>query len=220
VNIARLWLAVTVLVASSALPIEVVPLSGLDDQRAFRSWFTFLAEVQAYATPAPEINDCGALVRYAYREALRKHDARWATEIALPLVPSLPDVRVSRYPARFRVSPREWAEFADAKTLQRWNAFPVTRDVGRAQPGDLLFYRQLSQRMPFHVMIYVGRSQIEPGATRWIVYHTGPSQESKGEIRRVSVAELMHHPSPQWRPLEGNPNFLGVYRWNLLRSLQ
>src|SRR5690349_21968790 len=26
------------------------------------------------------------------------------------------------------------------------------------------------------------------------------------------------HPSPRWRPVAGNPNFLGVYRWNVLRG--
>jgi uncharacterized protein YfaT (DUF1175 family) len=202
------------------VPHDVPHLDGVADQRAFRSWFTFLAEVQAYAPPAAEINDCAALVRYSYREALRRHDAQWATAINLPLVPSLPDVRAAVYPARFRVSDSEWAEFADAKTLERFNAYFVTRDVARAQPGDLLFFRQLSQRMPFHVMIFIGRSQVEPGPTPWLVYHTGPSSDSKGEIRRVSVAELKRHPSPQWRPLEGNPNFLGVYRWNILRSQQ
>lgn len=205
------WLAASLL---------VVHLNGLDDQRAFRAWFTFLAEVQAYTTPAPEIDDCAALVRYSYREALRRHDSNWASGIALPLVPSLPDVRANEYPARFRISESEWAEFADAKTLHRLNTFFVTRDVNRAQSGDLLFFRQLSQRMPFHVMIFVGRSQVEPGPTPWLVYHTGPSGSSKGEIRRVSVAELMRHPSPQWRPEQGNSNFLGVYRWNILRSQQ
>lgn len=205
------WLAASLL---------VVHLNGLDDQRAFRAWFTFLAEVQAYTTPAPEINDCAALVRYSYREALRRHDSEWASAIGLPLVPSLPDVRANEYPARFRISESEWAEFADAKTLHRLNTFFVTRDVNRAQPGDLLFFRQLSQRMPFHVMIFVGRSQVEPGPTPWLVYHTGPSRSSKGEIRRVSVAELMRHPSPQWRPEQGNSNFLGVFRWNILRSQQ
>jgi len=28
----------------------------------------------------------------------------------------------------------------------------------------------------------------------------------------------MRHPSPRWRPQAGNPNFLGVYRWNILRE--
>jgi hypothetical protein len=28
----------------------------------------------------------------------------------------------------------------------------------------------------------------------------------------------MQHPDPRWRPTPSNPNFLGVYRWNILRE--
>ena len=48
------------------------------DRIAFRRWFTFLAEAQYFrgrALPA-EIDDCAALLRFAYREALRPHDCR------------------------------------------------------------------------------------------------------------------------------------------------
>ena len=56
------------------------------DRVTFRRWFTFLAEAQYFrgrALPA-EIDDCAALLRFAYREALRPHDAAWAREMALP----------------------------------------------------------------------------------------------------------------------------------------
>jgi uncharacterized protein YfaT (DUF1175 family) len=39
-----------------------------------------------------------------------------------------------------------------------------------------------------------------------------------GEMRRVRLEELLQHPSPRWRPVEGNRNFLGVYRWNILKE--
>src|SRR5262245_8662368 len=59
------------------------------DERVFRRWFSFLAEAQyfqaAESRPA-EISDCAALIRYAYREALRMHDARWAAEARLPIL--------------------------------------------------------------------------------------------------------------------------------------
>jgi len=32
----------------------------------------------------------------------------------------------------------------------------------------------------------------------------------------AAVEELLRHPSPQWRPQIGNPNFLGIFRWNIL----
>jgi uncharacterized protein YfaT (DUF1175 family) len=60
----------------------------------------------------------------------------------------------------------------------------------------------------------VTRIGAEPG----VVYHTGPDRGSAGEIRRVTLAELLDHPDARWRPISANPNFLGVYRWNILRG--
>ncbi|MGO9516998.1 MAG: DUF1175 family protein, partial [Candidatus Korobacteraceae bacterium] len=108
--------------------------------------------------------------------------------------------------------------FADAETLWRHNTFLVGRDFAGARPGDLLFFRQDGQKMPFHAMIFLGRSQIEGGDQRFVIYHTGPMGKSPGEIRRWSVAELVNYPEARWRPIASNPAFLGVYRWNILRG--
>jgi uncharacterized protein YfaT (DUF1175 family) len=216
---------------------DFLRLDDADDQRAFRRWFTFLAEMQ-YFQPAgrrpAEIADCAALIRYAYREALRGHDGNWATDAHLPLAPGIPSAAKYQYPYTplgadlFRVKPGgfqpadlsagAFTQFADAKTLQLRNTYFVTRDLARAQPGDLLFYRQDSEHMPFHSMIYVGESQIAKDAGRYLVYHTGPDAGGPGEIRRPTVDELRHFPEPDWRPLPDNPRFLGVYRWNILRG--
>jgi uncharacterized protein YfaT (DUF1175 family) len=55
-----------------------------------------------------------------------------------------------------------------------------------------------------------------------VVYHTGPTGEGrrkgKGEMRRVTLDDLLHHPDVRWRPVAENSNFLGVYRWNILRD--
>src|SRR5215467_5312248 len=51
-------------------------LDSAADRAAFRQWFSALAEYQALrpATELPaEINDCAALLRYAYRGALHAH---------------------------------------------------------------------------------------------------------------------------------------------------
>ena len=202
------------------------------DQLAFRSWFTYLAESAYFSShPPAEVNDCAALIRYSYREALRAHDAAWAANLRLVHVPPVPAIAKYSYPhtlagaGLFRVragsADRDaFAQFADAEALREFNTHFVSRDIRRARPGDLLFYRQPDQRMPYHAMIYVGTSQITGGTESWIVYHTGPDHGSAGEIRRVSVAELLRHPDPRWRPLRENPAFLGVYRWNILRGAQ
>ena len=72
--------------------------------------------------------------------------------------------------------------------------------------------------MPFHSMIYLGESAIAKDGARYVVYHTGPQGSDPGEIRRLKLPELLHFQEPQWRPVAANCNFLGVYRWNILRE--
>ncbi len=212
-------------------------LSDESDRRAFTDWFTLLAE-SVYVLPEnrrpKEVTDCAALLRFAYREALREHTGEWAAGLGLPRVSTAGSVARYDYPFtplganlfRVRAGPflaadlgdGAFAQFANARSLMRWNTFPVTRDVHRAQPGDLLFFRQLQQNMPFHAMVFLGKSRFEPSAETYVVYHTGPIDGGAGEVRRPALEELLHHPSPRWRPTPGNPNFLGVFRWKILRE--
>ncbi len=211
---------------------DFLRLTDPADQAAFRRWITLIAEYQAVRPPSavpPEIVDCASLLRYSYREALKRHDENWlmATGIDVPAAPG--EIRAWTYPhtplgtALFRVQPGPFepadlsngafAQFADAKTLVQRNAYFVSRNVRSALPGDLLFYRQFGQSSPWHSMIV-----IRSGADAEVVYDTGPDHSQPGELRRVLLSELLDHPQPQWRPLAGNPNFLGVYRWNILRG--
>lgn len=51
-----------------------------EDREAFRRWFTTIADFQAVrpASELPaEIVDCASLLRFSYREALRRHDSAW-----------------------------------------------------------------------------------------------------------------------------------------------
>jgi uncharacterized protein len=206
------------------------------DRAAFRRWFTLLAEAQydrGKSLPA-EIDDCAGLLRFAYREALREHNAAWARAMALPTPASAVDIRQYQYPytplaaALFRVrggsfvaadiADGSFAQFADVKTIWRYNTFAIGRDFSRARPGDLLFFRQDGQKMLFHAMIFLGHSQMEGDNEQYVVYHTGPIGKSPGEIRRWSVAELVNYPEARWRPVPSNPAFLGIYRWNILRG--
>lgn len=193
------------------------------DQQAFRLWFTFLAESQYHLRPdqrARDVTDCAALLRFAYRESLRKHDAGWYRSVTLPAFPSLPPIQDFPYPGTklFRTGSSEYRQFADARTLRQWNATFLSRRLQDAAPGDLLFFEQVGQKMPFHAMIYLGKSHFTAGKQPWIVYHTGPIGDQPGEVRRLSLEELLAHPQPRWRPLESNPTFLGVYRWRILSA--
>lgn len=211
---------------------DFLRLTDPADQAGFRSWFTLIADYQAIRPREeipPEITDCAGLLRFSYREALKRHNDSWivSTGIDVGVLPG--EIMAWHYPdtplgaGLFRVKPGAFepddakdgafAEFADAKTLVQLNTFRVSRDVRQAQPGDLLFYRQFGQSSPWHSMIV---TRIGPQAR--VVYDTGPDHGEPGQLRRVLLAELLRHPQPQWRPLPGNPNFLGVYRWNILRG--
>ncbi len=65
------------------------------DQEAFRNWFTLIAEYQALrpAKEVPaEINDCAALLRFAYRNAVRVHDDAWIRENRLEPPEAIPSI--------------------------------------------------------------------------------------------------------------------------------
>ena len=199
------------------------PFADASDRAAFRAWFVLLADLQ-FDQRAPEVTDCAALVRFAYREALRSHTPEWARRVRLPFVPAFPDVRSGPKPVGeswplFRVSPVEparFAEFADARTLVMLNARPMGRSIAALQPGDLLYFRQPGQSQPDHLMVFVGRSFFDREHSDWVVYHTGPMAEGPGEVRKVRLADLAQHPSPRWRPLSTNPQFVGVFRLAVL----
>ena len=95
---------------------------------------------------------------------------------------------------------------------------PLGRDLAEAQPGDLIFFARGGTRPePDHAMAFV-----RPGADGqpMLLYHTGPEgsglARKNGEVRRVRLEDLLHHPDPDFRPLPENPAFLGLYRWKVL----
>jgi uncharacterized protein YfaT (DUF1175 family) len=203
---------------------DFLRLDTVRDRDAFRTRFAVIADRQARRprTQLPEeVDDCAALVRYAYREAFREREpvaiappGKWQFPFTA-LGANLFRVAAGRY-SEGDLAANRFAEFADAQTLLRYNMHRVGRDMEQARPADLLFYRQRGQRLPFHVMVVLPRTPEDPEGA--IVYHTGPTGGDPGEIRHRSVEALMTHPEPQWRPQPGNPNFLGIYRWNILKE--
>jgi uncharacterized protein YfaT (DUF1175 family) len=211
-------------------------LQNTADAKAFLDWFRYLAEEQFYRDDNalhPEVKDCAGLLRYAYREALRRHDGEWATRLGLRTLQPIPTVEQYNYPFTqlranlFRLRPGPFApedlndggfgQFADAENLLLYNAIRIGKDIGQAQPGDLLFYRQENQGMPFHAMLYMGESMIEPqDGIEYVLYHTGPDGDSPGEMRRRTVRDMLRHPEARWHPVPVNPAFLGVYRWKIV----
>lgn len=219
-----LWLALAAMAAvwaaAPAAPAAAqIRLADESDREAFRAWFIYLSDARFYV-PAPDVTDCAALVRHAWREALRTHTAEWRRQSGLLTVPALPDVRHPPLPREnawllFRVSADAgvpYQEFADARTIVRYNARRVAREWQSARPGDLLFFHQEQQREPDHLMVVVGASSFDRSAQDFVVYHTGPDDRGPGEMRKVRMADLLRHPAPRWRPLPDNRAFIGVFR--------
>jgi uncharacterized protein YfaT (DUF1175 family) len=216
---------------------DAAELPSFMDRENFRRWFTLIAETQFYRLSKEwnaEQRDCAGLVRFAWREALRRHDRAWFQKMGPGYKAIGPDV--ARYNLEqsplgeklFRtnfgsykdgdLSTEIFSEFADARTLKTFNAKFVSRDRHYAQSGDLLFfYQPWVQKFPYHVMIFLGDSKLsdEPSSD-WVVYHTGASPTDEGTVKKVELSVLDHHPNPRWRPVETNKNFLGFYRLKIL----
>ncbi|MBK8314381.1 MAG: DUF1175 family protein [Acidobacteria bacterium] len=215
---------------------DAMELGSFNDRSSFRTWFAYIAEMQFYKISEQwtrEQRDCAGLVRFAMREALRKHDRQWFQAMGEGYESLAPDIRaytLDRSPlgeklfrtdfGAFQMSDidTKFSEFADARTLKNYNTTFVGRDRRQAQPGDLLLYHQpWVQKYPYHVMIFIGGERIAgEGSKDWVVYHTGSSAQDEGEIKKVRLSVLDQHPDKRWRPVENNRNFLGFYRLRIL----
>jgi uncharacterized protein YfaT (DUF1175 family) len=212
-------------------------LQSFTDRENFRKWFTLIAEGQFYHLSDQwnaEQRDCAGLVRFAWREALRRHDRIWFQKMGPGYTAIAPDV--ARYNLEqsplgeklFRtsfgsykdgeLSNGTFSEFADARSLKSFNAKFISRDRHYAEVGDLLFfYQPWVQKFPYHVMIFLGRAKLNADpSSDWVVYHTGSSPTDEGTVKKVELSVLDHHPNKRWRPMESNPNFLGYYRLKIL----
>jgi uncharacterized protein YfaT (DUF1175 family) len=173
-------------------------LNSPSDRKAFRRWFTFLAESRYYARkPLRGVSDADGLLRWAYQQALRQHDARWYHTVELPLLPAMPSV------GQFEAGLCESHPDPFAPLL-------VSRSLADAEPGDLLLYRRSD--LGAHLMIYIGSSQILPSPKKWVIYQSS----SPRDIHKLSLDSLRNDPSPGWRPELDNPDFLGVWRLDIL----
>jgi uncharacterized protein YfaT (DUF1175 family) len=219
---------------------DAVELTSEEDRDAFRRWFATIAESQFFALdPAwPAVHrDCAGLLRFAYKEALRRHDQAWRSHRRYLPDSSTPDVLKYAYPSvpllgdrLFRVAPgpyrkgeaieETFSPTASAKWLLTANAVRI--DQASAGIGDLLFFEDPEAvGMSFHSMVYLGPSDgpTAPSdeADGWVVYHTGPEGQAAGTVRKVRLSQLLSHPDEKWRPRADNPHFLGFYRWKIVQ---
>ncbi|WP_135228672.1 DUF1175 family protein [Deinococcus fonticola] len=198
-----------------------------EDRARFSEWFAAVAESQYYGLNPDwklEDQDCAGLLRYAFVQALEKHDTGWKAKFKFLPAPRFPSVQNLIYPlpylsrSVFRVAPGSYQAGdvaagklvgrTSAQFLANYSSQRVTRNIDEARRGDLLFFFR-PRLGAYHSMVYLGGGLV--------VYHTGASPSEGGEVRLLSIQTLMKHPEKAFHPVSSNPNFLGVYRWKILQ---
>lgn len=141
----------------------------------------------------PEQRDCAGLVRFSLRQAYRKIEPR---RLETPLFSA------AKGPT----------DFADAETLLGYSYVGVGREVGASvvKTGDVLAFRQPRDSGDvFHLMLVLAPADKAHGEIH-VVYHPG---EKGAPVRAGRLSELMKDAPGEWRPVPGNPSFLGVFRF-------
>ncbi|MES0492075.1 MAG: DUF1175 family protein, partial [Leptospirales bacterium] len=142
-------------------------LNNQEDRKKFTDWFVRIAEAQYlkknYAWNKNE-RDCSGLIRYAYREALKKHDEKWQQKYGILLDKNLPDVQKFNYPDvpvlkqnLFKISNDDaktktsFSAYADAEHLVKYNTKFISKNIEHARKGDLLFFfDENNVEYPYH----------------------------------------------------------------------
>lgn len=207
-------------------PIVAAPaasLLGQGDREAFRTWFVSILEQQLNGPSAawePAQRDCAGLLRFAFREAWGPHTEAWRDRVGFPssAVATDPSATLAGPWRQAFPTPTGWQPFAKGAFLRSYACVLVSRDPLEAKPGDLLFFaRGGASAQPDHAMAFV---RPDSDGQPVLLYHTGPEgsglTQKDGEVRRVRLDDLLHHPEPEFRPQPENPAFAGVYRWKVL----
>ena len=213
---------------------DVVELTDDRDRKNFLRWFVRIAESQFYRISpewCPEQRDCSGLVRFAYREALKRHSDHWFSKINITRLRPIPDVEKYHYPNVpligeniFRRSnlPLESAgidsiftNFVETRFLMHYNCRFLSKDRSNSQSGDMVFFFHFDNpSMPYHSMVFV-KDDLDSRKDCFI-YHTGPADQGEGEVRKIDRDTLKRHPDKRWRPEKDNPYFLGYFRWKIV----
>ena len=201
---------------------DCAELLSENSRKNFIARFVRIAETQFLKeSPAWEKSqrDCAGLVRFAYRESLKLHDAAWTSKSGISETKDLPQITEFFYPEIpllgvkiFKTNEGSaddastFGEFADAATLMRLNMDFISKDLSHAERGDVLFFCIKSgNSYSYHTMIVT-----EKYPEIRLIYHTGEN----GILKRVNAAYLSE--SAVFRPVESNKNFTGAFRFKII----
>ena len=171
-------------------------------EAAFRGWFTRIVWEQYRVGPNGRWThrDCAGLVRFALKEAFATHDGKWKRTNSVSGMLAPPEIILS---LEQKKELPEWTFERGIQLVQKHTRF-ITKDINQALPGDVLFYDFGDTQ---HLMIWMGS---------YIAYHNGSHSKNDSGLRKQTLKSLMTWKDTRWRPLEQNPNFIGIYRFSFL----
>ena len=177
-----------------------------EQSQRFRDWMTLLVRAQLEHGPTPRWThrDCAGLVRFCVDEALRPHDTDWKrangfVDVRVPADIAADDATLRTLRQSWRRADGTRGAFAPAIDLVQENTRFVSRDLMRAQPGDLMFFDLGDDQ---HLMVWMGH---------YIAYHTGRNDPGDTGLRALRPEQLYGWKDTRWRPTSDNPNFAGIY---------
>ena len=151
-----------------------------------------------------KINDCADFIRKALLNALNKTNIK--------------DSKINKK-TPFLVKEKDkffYSSFADVKNLILYNTVFLGKDKNKIdlKTGDILFFYNPNQKLPYHSMIYIKIKNKE-----FLIYHTGPMEDKKGEFKLIEYNLIFKHPESLWFPIPSNENFLGFFRLKFFEDL-
>ncbi len=226
---------------------DAMDLSSIGDRMAFRQWFVAIAKSQmTQMDDRWHDRDCAGLLRYCYREALKRHDNAWLRGRRWLATVGIRDVAKYNYPTVplvgtnvFNVGeePAHAVTATDAggaiagnmPSVPKRRRGPLSRfaafgEAARLKDNSLVYVsRSPADAIPGDVLFYLNDTDAEWPYHSMIyigdwatIYHTGPDNGKPGIVKRMTLQDLAAHPNPRWHPVPSNPYFLGFYRWRIL----
>lgn len=195
---APLFLALAFIFSSYAAELKL----NQNQEASFRGWFTRIVWEQFHFRPNQRWThrDCAGLVRFALKESFISHDRAWKHTNSISPMLTPPEVDLG--PEQKKLLPA-WTYDRAIQVVQKYTRF-ISKDVNQARPGDLLFYDFGETQ---HLMISMGP---------YLAYHNGSATKKDNGLRKQSIDHLMKWKDTRWRPLEHNPNFIGIFRFLFL----
>ncbi len=159
--------------------------------------------LEIYFKKDNQINDCADFIRKALLNALNKINIK-----SLNINKRKP----------FLVKEKDkffYSSFADVKNLILYNTIFLGKNKNKIdlKSGDILFFYNPKQKFPYHSMVYIKIKDEE-----FLIYHTGPVENKKGELRLIKYNLIFKHPESLWFPIPSNENFLGFFRLKLFED--